>query len=367
MQAFGPNPARGFGRAEKRGEPRVRIRSIEGVGLTAIVGGFVAAALVVGWAGVRLTAAADALAERTRLGGAVFGAAFLGATTSLPGIVTSVGAASMGYPKLAVSNAVGGIAAQTVFLVFADLAYSRSNLEHAAASAPNLLNGALVSTLLGWVLLSAELPSWSVLGVHPASLVLVLGYLGGLWLAREAHRAPMWAPAEQTVERRRVVDDRSRDRPLAKVWIQFAVFGLIVGAAGYGVSQLSTSLVEQTGISETVVGTYLSAITTSLPELVTSIAAVRRGALALAVGDILGGNVFDVLFVAFSDVAFRAGSIYDHIGGDIRLVVSLGLVLNGIALLGLLRREKSGFANIGFEGVLVLSMYAGTVVALVVG
>jgi len=332
-----------------------------------LAAGFVGAALVVAWAGVRLTAEADALAERTRLGGAVFGAAFLGATTSLPGIVTSVGAAAMGYPKLAVSNAVGGIAAQTVFIAFADMFYRRANLEHAAASAPNLVNGALVSTMLGWVLLSGQLPQWTLLSVHPASLVLVLGYVGGLYMAKDAQTHPMWAPEEMPKERRRVAPESEEEQGLGRVWLKFATYGLIVGGAGYVVGQLSTSLVEQTGISETIVGTYLSAITTSLPELVTSIAAVRRGALALAVGDILGGNVFDVLFVAFSDVAYRSGSIYEHLGGDVRLVLSLSIVLTGVALLGLLRRERSGIANIGFEGVLVIVLYAGTVVALAMG
>lgn len=332
-----------------------------------LAGGFVAAALVVAWAGVRLTTEADALAERTRLGGAVFGAAFLGATTSLPGIVTSVGAAAMGYPKLAVSNAVGGIAAQTVFIAFADMFYRRANLEHAAASAPNLVNGALISTLLGWVLLSGQIPQWTVLSVHPASVVLILGYVGGLYMARDAQRHPMWAPSEMPKQRRKVVPASEEQVPIGRVWLKFAVYGLIVAGAGYAVSRLSTSLVRQTGISETIVGTYLSAITTSLPELVTAIAAVRRGALALAVGDILGGNVFDVLFVAFSDIAYRAGSIYAHVTDDIQLVLSLAIVLTGVALLGLLRRERSGVANIGFEGVLVILLYAGTIVALTMG
>jgi cation:H+ antiporter len=273
----------------------------------------------------------------------------------------------MGYPKLAVSNAVGGIAAQTVFIAFADMFYRRANLEHAAASAPNLVNGALISTLLGWVLLSGQIPQWTVLSVHPASVVLILGYVGGLYMARDAQRHPMWAPSEMPKQRRKVVPASEEQVPIGRVWLKFAVYGLIVAGAGYAVSRLSTSLVRQTGISETIVGTYLSAITTSLPELVTAIAAVRRGALALAVGDILGGNVFDVLFVAFSDIAYRAGSIYAHVTDDIQLVLSLAIVLTGVALLGLLRRERSGVANIGFEGVLVILLYAGTIVALTMG
>jgi len=336
------------------------------VGLGTLIFGFVVAAAVIAWAGVRLTAEADVLAESTNLGGAVFGAVFLGATTSLPGIITSVGAAATGYPELAISNAVGGIAAQTTFVVLADLFYARSNLEHAAASAPNLIQAALVSTLLGWLLLSAGLPQGAIWGVHPASVILTVGYFGGLWMTRDAYRRPMWVLPEAQSEPRKAGED-APPRSLASAWTRFAVFAVIVGVAGFAVSRFSTALVDQTGISQTLVGTYFSATTTSLPELVTAVAAVRRGAVALAVGDILGGNAFDVLFVAFSDVAFREGSIYQHLGADVRLVVALGIVLNGVALLGLIRREESGFANIGFEGLIVLLLYVGTAVSLALG
>ena len=90
-----------------------------------------------------MTRVADRLADLTGLGEAVFGAALLGASTSLPGAVASIFMAAAGRADLAVGNAVGGIAAQTAFLVFADLAFRRANLEHAAASVPNMINGIL--------------------------------------------------------------------------------------------------------------------------------------------------------------------------------------------------------------------------------
>ncbi|PWG75038.1 hypothetical protein DF186_14780, partial [Enterococcus hirae] len=67
-------------------------------------------------AGVRLTSVADALADRTGIGEAMAGAVLLGAVTSLPGLVTTTVGAASGEAGFAVSNAVGGIAAQTAFL-----------------------------------------------------------------------------------------------------------------------------------------------------------------------------------------------------------------------------------------------------------
>lgn len=87
--------------------------------LTINIGLFVVAAFIIAVVGTRMTGIADRLADRTGLGEAMMGAVFLGGSTSLPGIVTSVTAAAQGYPELAISNAIGGIAAQTAFLAIA--------------------------------------------------------------------------------------------------------------------------------------------------------------------------------------------------------------------------------------------------------
>lgn len=104
-------------------------------------------------------------------------------------------------------------------------------------------------------------------------------------------------------------------------------------------------------------GGLFTAVATSLPELVTAIAAVKQGALTLAVGGIIGGNSFDVLFLAFADISYREGSIYHAITHRQLFIIAMTQAMTGILLLGLLRREKSGFANIGFESILVLMCY----------
>ncbi|MGD2074006.1 MAG: sodium:calcium antiporter [Gammaproteobacteria bacterium] len=329
---------------------------------------FAASALVILFAGARMTRLADRLADVTGLGEAVFGAALLGGTTSLPGIIASVSAAAAGYPELAVSNAVGGIAAQTAFLAVADLFHRASNLEHAAASVENLVNGALLCGLLGLVLLASAGPQWEWLAVHPVSLLIVLGYAFGLKLAASTHETPGWYP-EQTGDTRRDEPDGQnlRIRRPGALWARFALLAAVVGTAGYLVAVSGIAIVEKTGLSESVVGGLFTAIATSLPELVTSIAAVRQGALTLAVGGIIGGNTFDVLFIAFSDFAYRGGSIYHAISSQPRFVISLTIVLTSVLLLGLVRRERRGLGNIGFEGALVLALYLGGFLTLTLG
>lgn len=336
--------------------------------LSAVVALFLAGAVVIAIAGTRITRLADRLADVTGIGEAIFGAVLLGGTTSLPGIVTSVTTAWHGHGELAVSNAVGGIAAQTAFLAVADITYRRANLEHAAASLENMMQGALLVTLLTLPLLAMGGPEVTLLGIHPASLLLLAGYAFGMRLTYQTRATPQWLPrhTHETRVDTAATGEGGDDLSVARLWLAFGTLALLLIMAGYVVAQTGIALAARTGLSETAVGALFTAVATSLPELITVMAAVRQGALTLAVGDIIGGNSFDVLFLAFSDAAYREGSLY-HAMGDLQVfIIAASQAMTGILLLGLLRREQSGIANIGFESFLVLVFYgAGAAILLV--
>lgn len=339
--------------------------------LTIAVALFVAATAAIVLAGTRLAGVTDVIAERTGLGEAIVGAVLLGASTSLSGIVTSVTAAWNGGAELAASNAVGGIAVQTFFLAVADLAYRRANLEHAAASPANLAQGALLVTLLALPLLALSGPEVAVLGVHPATPLLLAGYLFGLRIVSSAQNDPMWNPHQtsdtQNEEEESSEDNGSSGQSLTGLWLSFALLAPVIGVSGWVVGSTGSVIAAETGLTATVVGALLTATVTSLPELVTSVSAVRRGALTLAVGGIIGGNAFDTIFLAFSDVFYREGSLYHAVSEQQIFLISLTMLLTGILLLGLLRRERRGLANIGFESVLVLVLYVGSFAFLILG
>lgn len=327
----------------------------------AIVLGFLASAALIAFAGTRISRRADVLADRMGWGEALVGAVLLGGATSLPGIITSVTTAYQGHPSLSIANAVGGIAVQTAFLGVADLFHRRSNLEHAAASAANLSQGALLVSLLGIALAAAASPDVTVFGVHPASAIIFGGYLYGIRLLRLAKEDPMWFP-RRTAGTQGDADaggepDVLDTAPIARLWTQFALLALALTVAGLGIGETGIAIAGRFGLAETAVGGLLTAVATSLPELVTSIAAVRRGALNLAVGGIIGGNAFDTIFLASADVAYRDGSLYHRMGETDRFVIAVTVVMTGVLLLGLLRRERSGPGNIGFESVAVLVLY----------
>ncbi len=315
-------------------------------------------AVIITFAGIRLAAAADRLADRTGLGEAFVGAVFLGASTSLPGITASVTAAWNGLASLALANALGGIAVQTAFLAVADAVYRRANLEHAAASVGNMMWAVLLITLLAALLVAMLGPPISWLGVHPVTPLLVIGYVvGARWVA-EARERPMWRPRLTGATRLDKPDPKvPATETLTRLGLTFALAAALVVSAGWAVTRAGESLIALTGLSQSLVGGVLIAVVTSLPELVTSVAAVRRGALTLAVGGVLGGNAFDTLFAALADPAYRGGSIYHHASPSEPRLAGLTILMSGVLVLGLLRRERAGPGRIGSEGLLILALY----------
>ncbi|WP_234029168.1 sodium:calcium antiporter [Aurantiacibacter spongiae] len=326
---------------------------------TTLLAAFAISAVAIAWFGSKMAGIADTLADRTGLGEALIGSILLGAGTSISGIVTSVSTAASGAPELAVSNALGGIAAQTMFLALADIAYRKVNLEHAGASAVNLGQASVLIILIVLPIMAYAAPPFAILGVNPLSPVLVGVYLVGLHNSHKIKLDPMWRPKKTAALRQEEEDQEDDPRPTWLLTTLFAGLVLIVGCCGWVVGTAGLELSARFGISQGVVGALGTAIVTSLPELVTTIAAVRRGALQLAIGGIIGGNMFDALFVAASDVAYREGSIYNAISERAVFWMALVALMTAVLLLGLLRRERQGPGGIGWESVLLLGLWLG--------
>lgn len=328
-----------------------------GFSLPLAVGVFLLGTGAIGVAGTYLSGICDRLADRTGMGEAFTGAVVLGAVTSLAGITVSVTAAFDGLPTLALSNAIGGIAAQTAFLAIADVAYRRANLEHAAASVPNMMQASLLIVLLAMMLTAMLLPAVTIAGVHPLTPALLLVYVFGMRMVYQSREHPMWQPRMTIATRLDAPDTGTAGRPMGRLLTEFAATASVVVIAGILVTRSGEAIASATGISHTLVGGLFLAVATSLPELVTSVAAVRRGALTLAVGGVVGGNAFDTLFAAIADLAYRPGSLYHGATERETFLIALSIVMTAVLLLGLLRRERLGIARIGFESFAVLLLY----------
>ena len=318
---------------------------------------FAIAALVILVAGSRLARRADTLADRTGLGEAIFGILFLAGVTSLPDFAATLGAAVDARPDLAMSNVMGSMAVNLVFLGVADIVYRKANLEHAAASPTNLMLAGLLIVLLTLPLLAVFTPTLTQWSIHPITPLIVAAYLFGLHLLHRTQARPMWFPRLTQLT---VPDEPEKHHPgrLANVWLEFIGMAVLTGLAGWVLMEAAKGIADQTGVSETLLGGLFTALATSTPELVTTIAAIRIGALTLAVSNIFGTNCFNMLVVAAADVGYVHGSIY-HDMAPVQMTWGLvSILMTAILLLGLVRRETYGIGRIGFESALILGVYA---------
>ncbi len=360
------------GRSQSRVSPRecgatssgtVRVFLV-GDGLAAAVAVFSVAVVVLLVLGPRTVRLADKLADATGLGEAVMGAVFLGAMTSLPDTLASVSAGLADAPELAVANGYGGIIGQTAFLAVADITYRRANLEHAAVSVPNMIQGTVLIALLSLVLVAIGGPDVAIWGVHPVSPLLVAVYVYGLRVSSQASATPMWQPRKSDDTVADVPDGEPLETGLVMAWVRFGVLASMLGVVGWALGESGLRISEESGLSQTAVGALLTGLASSLSELVVAIVAIRRGALTLAVANIIGGNTFDALIVGAADVAYREGSIYHQVTDDHLVLIGVSTLMTALVIMGLLRRERRGIANIGFESAAVLVLYAATVVVL---
>lgn len=324
---------------------------------------FALAGTIIIAASIKATHLADVIADRTRMGEAMVGGIVLGGATSLSGVVVSVTAAASGDASFAFSNAVGGIAAQTLFLALADLIYRKANLEHAAAEPANMFQAVMLLILLSLPIAAMAGPDMAYFGVHPASIALFLAYLAGVKLATNVRERPMWRPVVTSDTRHDTPENAEDARTSVRGPVAaFITLAVIMAASGWVISQIGGQFITRFALTSSLVGALITAVVTSIPELVTTLVAVRRGALQLAVGGIIGGNTFDTLFLVFSDVAYRDGSLFHAIGMTDLYWLATGMLLTAILLAGLILRQRHGPARIGIESLLMIAVYATAVV-----
>lgn len=334
---------------------------------------FAAGAACIWWVGSRLEHYADIIARRTGLGHAFTGMLLLAGATSLPEVSTTVTAVVLlDNPTLAVHNLLGGVAMQTVVLVWADAVKGRKGaLTYFSPKFALLVEGVGLVLLLQLVIASITAHELStVRSVSIWLVLLVLAYVGILYLVHRYRGQPRWTPEladdfppDEPV--REPSDEGFEDeRPMRTIWLVFAAMSLAVLLGGWLVAQTAEVLAAQTGLGDAFLGATLLALATSLPEISTTTSAARNGRYTVAVSNIFGSNSFDVALLFLAEILYRGGTVTAHAGDTLVFLTALGAILTCIYLWGLIEREDRTFLGVGWDSAAVLALYAGGMVVL---
>ena len=333
------------------------------------VAAFAAAALAVWIAGTRLAGYADGIARRTQLSKVFLGIVLLGMATSLPEVATTITAGSIGNTALLSGNIFGGVALQTAILAVVDVIAVRGALSQFAPQPILLLQGVMLLLLLAVALAgSAAGEPFSFFGIGVTSLLLAAGYVLTLWVSQADDLLPRWRVLDKP--ERPTQPEAPQDPPPSgppagrRVYGFAAVSALVILVAGWTLAETGDALAAQTGLGSSFVGVTLLAASTSLPELSTTLEAVRRGNFGMGVSNILGTNCLTVALFFVGDLAYRGGPILAEGDRSATFAATISMVVTCLYLLGLLERRDRTVLGMGIDSFAVLVVYATGLVGL---
>lgn len=329
---------------------------------------FLAAAGAVWFAGGKISRYANTIAERTGIGKALIGLLVLGGITSLPEVAVSISAGLGADPALAVNTLLGGVAMQVAILSIADLIYGRDALSSIIAKPVVLLQAALDIVLLVVVAAGITIEDVGIFGVGLwASSILVL-YLVSIWLVKVYEWAPGWKPhddegrSERAAERSPEAVDT--EQSLRRLVLFTVAAGATIFVAGIVLSLAGDAIAVQTGLGHSFVGAAFVALSTSLPEVSTVVAAVRIHQYELAFSDIFGTNLFDIGLIFLVDAIDPAGLALNEVGQFSLVAALLGIAVTTVYLIGLIERKNRAIFRMGIDSIIVLLLYIGGMVLL---
>lgn len=290
------------------------------------------------------------------------GLAMIAAITSLPELVTGLSAVILARaPNVAVGDALGSCVINLGFLVIADFLLRGQPL-YRVASASHMLSaafGVVMLATIGLGLILGHAPgSGEALpgGIGVYTPLLIVLYLVALRTSFRYQRAQLAGDVDPPDGGRRAGD-------LRESLPRFALAALAVVLAGSWLPGSALRVADAMHWNSSFVGTLFVAGATSLPELVVTLSALRMRALDMAVGNLLGSNLFNAVIVAVDDLAYRKGPLLADVSMLHAATVMSALAMTGLALIGLFYRPGArvlrsvGWVSIGMAIIYVFNAY----------
>jgi cation:H+ antiporter len=324
----------------------------------------IACAVLIFWTGSLLSKYGDVIAEKTGLGRAWIGAILIAGITSLPELSSGVSAVAwLNAPNLAAGAVLGSCLFNLALIAMIDLAYQPGRVL-AKAQEVHILSGGLGVLMLGivaiGVLIGPGLNGFGIFGVAVLSIIILVLYgAGGKMIAGlEKERAG------EVLEKEAVEGGYARISTRTAILV-FILSSIAVIALGIWLASIGDRLAATTGLSTSFVGNLFLALTTSLPEIAASLAAIRLGAIDLAIGNVLGSNLFNITLFFVYDLADGRANFWASLTNANAFAAVMTIMMTGVVIISLMYRAspKTPY-RISWDGVAIAGMYIGSIALL---
>jgi cation:H+ antiporter len=316
---------------------------------------FAVLALVICVSGYFLSLYGDVIAEKTGFGGTWVGIALLATVTSLPELVTGISAVTfVNVPNIALGDALGSCVFNLLLIVLLDFLHRKTSV-YTQVSQGHILSAGFGVVLLGFVAFSLVLHQHGIhLGFAHVGIYTPIIILFYIFAMRTVFRYERKLRVEAVEE----IAERYPQISLTKALIFFCLASIMVVLAGARLPVTAEHLAETLGWQRSFVGTVFVALATSLPEVAVTLSALRIGALDMAISDLFGSNLFDLVIIAIDDIVYLKGPLLANVSPVHLITVQSAIMMTGIAIIGLLYRPQQRlFKTIGWGSLFMFIIY----------
>lgn len=303
--------------------------------------------------GVRLSRYGDVIAEKTGMGGTWVGVLLMAAVTSLPELVTGASSVVLyDLPEIAAGDVIGSCMFNLLILAFLD--FRDPNPLSAHIHQRHTLSAGFGLLLLGLALLAlvagARAPAIGWIGLH--SLVFLAVYVFAMRTIFVFERAHLTDVAEQLTG-----EIRYADITLRRATALYAASAAVLVAAAVMLPGAAEKLADETGLGQSFVGSLFVAASTSMPEVVVSIAAARLGALDMAAGNLFGSNIFNIAVLGIDDILYTNGPILASISSAHIVTLGAAMTMTAVTIIGLTYRAKKKRFRLAWDSLGIVAIY----------
>jgi len=315
--------------------------------------GFLACALVIFFAGKKLSFYGDLLADATGISKGWIGIILMASVTSLPELMVGIGSvAIVGSADLAVGDIIGSCAFNLGILAMLDAFTPKHKPIFGIASQTHILNAGLGIILIALVGLTMFIPHHIAITpwIALSSIIFIFVYLISI---RIIYYNEKNHPNNEQLHQQK--NNIPSTKTIIKKYILFSSLIIVVALA---LPFFAEHIAEITGLQKSFVGTFFLAISTSLPEIAVSIAAVRMGSIDMAVGNLLGSNIFNILILAIDDLFYTKGLLLQDASPSHLISILSTIIMSAIVIIGLSYHAKGKKFILAWDAVLIFIVYA---------
>lgn len=311
-----------------------------------------AAAGIILFAATFMASSADVIAIRTGLGRTFIGVVMLATATSLPELGTGVSSIVwLDEPDLAAGDAFGSNVFNLLIIGLLDFFWRNGPLLNRVSAGAVLIAGLgiLMIGLAGAsIFLHQELDFEIGSFISPMSIAILGAFVVSMWVLYKSEQGN-----DDTEE------EAEPDSSMQRAFMVYGASATTVVVAAIWLANVGDGLAEELSLERSFVGTQFLALSTSLPELAASIAAIRLGAPELAISNVLGSNLFNMGFILFIDDAVYAdGAVWEVVDPVHVFTAILAMLMTAIVIIALVTQERGRPGRFfTFEAVMLVGLY----------